>query len=78
MLEHLRQIQAKKTEQIIQNETKMKTITFEASSVNIVPNATNLSIEVDLRDIEIANLLDEIGEREVVNYLEEKGCTINN
>lgn len=55
----------------------MKTITFEASSANIVPNATNLSIEVDLRDIEIANLLDEIGEREVVNYLEEKGYTIN-
>ena len=73
----MRQIQAKETEQIIQNETKMKTITFEASSANIVPNATNLSIEVDLRDIEIANLLDEIGEREVVNYLEEKGYTIN-
>lgn len=55
----------------------MKTIIFEASSANIFPNATNLSIEVDLRDIELFNLLDEIGEREVVNYLEEKGYTIN-
>lgn len=55
----------------------MKTITFEASSANIVPNATNLSIEVELRDIEMANLLDEIGEREVVKFLEERGYTIN-
>lgn len=55
----------------------MKTIIFEASSANIVPNATNLSIEVDLRDIEIANLLDKIGEETVRKYLEEKGYTIN-
>lgn len=41
----------------------MKTIIFEASSANIFPNATNLSIEVELRDIELFNLLDEIGER---------------
>ena len=60
------------------NETKMKTITFETRSANIVPNIRTLSIEVDLSDMELFNLLDEIGEREVVNYLEEKGYTINN
>lgn len=56
----------------------MKTITFETRSANIVPNIRTLSIEVDLSDMELFNLLDEIGEREVVNYLEEKGYTINN
>lgn len=55
----------------------MKTITFEASSANIVPKVMAISIEVDLRDIELFNLLDEIGEREVVKFLEERGYTIN-